>query len=65
MPNETMAMATALEFDCQDMHILPYTMPMTTLATTAIDQISRPPVRRHAIEGMMRQLRNDLICLRR
>ena len=35
----------------QDLHILPYTMPMTTLVTTAIDQISRANVRNASISG--------------
>lgn len=64
LPTKNMAMAIALEFDVQDQHILPYTMPMTTLATTAIDQISRSEVRKSSIAGMMRQLNNDLITLR-
>lgn len=64
LPNKNMAMAIALEFDVQDLHILPYTMPMTTLATTAIDQISRSDVRKSSITGLLRQLNNDLITLR-
>jgi chaperone required for assembly of F1-ATPase len=64
LPSADMAMAIALEFDVQDTHILPYTMPMTTLATTAIDQISRSDVRKSCITGMLRQLNNDLITLR-
>ena len=64
LPSENIAMAIALEFDVQDTHILPYTMPMTTLATTAIDQISRSDVRKSCIAGMLRQLNNDLITLR-
>ncbi len=65
LPTERLAMAIALEFDVQDVFILPYTMPLTTLATTAIDQISKPQIRQYALEGMMRQLRHDLLCLRR
>ena len=64
LPTKKMAMAIALEFDVQDLHILPYTMPMTTLATTAIDQISRSDVRKSSITGLLRQLTNDLITLR-
>lgn len=64
LPTENMAMAIALEFDVQDLHILPYTMPMTTLATTSIDQISISHVRTTSIAGMIRQLNNDLITLR-
>ncbi|EKX51237.1 hypothetical protein GUITHDRAFT_103155 [Guillardia theta CCMP2712] len=45
VPTKDMAMAIAMEFDVQDLNILPYTMPLTTLATTSIDQISRSDVR--------------------
>ena len=37
----------------------------TTLATTAIDQMSQSEVRGHAMKGMMRHLAHDLVCLRR
>ena len=53
LPTQNMAMAVALEFDVQDLNILPYTMPMTTLATTAIDQISRSDVRKSSITGVL------------
>mmetsp|Transcript_40733 Transcript_40733/g.101898 ORF Transcript_40733/g.101898 Transcript_40733/m.101898 type:complete len:302 (+) Transcript_40733:2-907(+) len=64
LPNENMAMAIALEFDVQDLYIQPFTMPMTTLATTAIDQLTKPAVRKHSIEGMMRVFQSDLLSLR-
>jgi chaperone required for assembly of F1-ATPase len=44
LPNEIMGMAVALEFDVQGSNIHPFTMPITTLATTAIDQIAKTQV---------------------
>lgn len=44
LPNEIMGMAVALEFDVQGANIHPFTMPITTLATTAIDQIAKSQV---------------------
>jgi chaperone required for assembly of F1-ATPase len=44
LPNEIMGMAVALEFDVQGANIHPFTMPITTLATTAIDQIAKTQV---------------------
>lgn len=64
LPNEALAVAIALEFDVQGAHIQPFTMPMTTLATTAIDQIIRPTVRKSSVDGMMRVFDSDLLCLR-
>ncbi|KAJ1471820.1 hypothetical protein T484DRAFT_1976862 [Baffinella frigidus] len=64
LPCKNLAMAIALEFDVQDLNILPYTMPLTTLATTAIDQLSRAEVRKSAVTTMVKQLSTDLITLR-
>jgi len=64
LPTEDMAMAVALEFEIQDLTILPYTMPITSLAVSAIDQLARSDVRKSAINDLGRVLRTDLVTFR-
>lgn len=62
LPTQTLAMAIAAEWEYQDARsIRPFTMPLMSLAATAIDQ---PKPRELVIGSMMEYLHTDSLCLR-
>mmetsp|Transcript_8615 Transcript_8615/g.24763 ORF Transcript_8615/g.24763 Transcript_8615/m.24763 type:complete len:275 (+) Transcript_8615:251-1075(+) len=62
VPSKSLAMAVATEWEYQDTRsIRPFTMPLMTLASMAIDQPKPKPA---TIETMMRYLKTDSLCLR-
>lgn len=61
-PSRPLALAIAREWDAQDKFIMPHTMPLMTLATTAVDQI--PSIRDQLEDGMLQYLASDTVCFR-
>jgi len=57
-----LALAIAEEWDAQGEHIRPHMMPLTTLATTRIDQI--PSIREQIEEGLLSFFKSDTVCFR-
>ncbi len=59
-PSRALAEAVAEEWNAQDEHIKPHTMPMTQLANTAWDRV---PAHRAEIEGeLLRHVEGDVLC---
>lgn len=62
VPTEALALAIAAEWDAQDGDIKPHTMPLTQLASTALDRVGPE---RAAITGqMLAYAGTDLLCYR-
>lgn len=62
VPSEALARTIAAEWDAQAEKIDPHTMPMTKLASTAIDRVSQVP---EAVAGeILRYAGTDLLCYR-
>lgn len=62
VPSERLALAIAGEWDAQDEVIKPYTMPLTQLATTALDRVG--PERAVITDQMIAYAATDLLCYR-
>ena len=62
VPTERLAQAIAVEWDAQDGEIRPHTMPLTQLASTALDRVG--PERAAIIEQMIAYAGTDLLCYR-
>ena len=62
MPTHALATGVALEWEAQDRHIRPATMPLMKLATTTVDQV--PSIRPTMVDSMLRCLESDLVCFR-
>jgi chaperone required for assembly of F1-ATPase len=62
LPNLGLAEAVAAEWDAQGDKILPDSMPLTQLASTAVDRI--PPERAGVIAGTAAYAETDLLCYR-
>ncbi len=62
LPTEALARAVAGEWEAQDAHVRPHTMPITRLAGTAIDRVGLH--RQAMIEQTMAYARTDLLCYR-
>lgn len=62
LPTEPLAWAVALEWQSQGKLLQPYTMPLTKLASTSIDQLSsiRPVMQ----DSMLRTMQTDVACIR-
>lgn len=61
-PTASLAQAVAAEWDAQDPHIDPETMPLTRLLATSIDRIA--PHREAVIARLMSYVDADVICYR-
>ena len=57
VPSRMLALSLAAEWDAQVRHIEPATMPLTSLAATAVDQVSRE--RSKVVEGLLRYAATD------
>ena len=62
LPTRALAASVAMEWEAQDGHIRPATMPLMKLATTTIDQV--PDIRMTMCDSMLRCLESDLACFR-
>jgi len=62
VPTESLATAMALEWMSQDSFIMPDSLPITRLATTAIDQM--PNSRDRVLNHLMHAFDTDLTCVR-
>lgn len=62
LPTEALAMGVALEWEAQQEHIYPESMPLMKLATTTIDQV--PTIRPTMVDSMLRCLQSDATCFR-
>lgn len=62
LPSRALADAIATEWSSQGEKILPSTMPLTTLAATAIDRVAG--LREKMIEEALAYLATDLVCYR-
>ncbi len=62
LPNAALAEAVAAEWDAQADDIAPSTMPMTRLATTALDMVA--PRRAHVVDEIVGFGASDLVCYR-
>jgi ATP synthase F1 complex assembly factor 2 len=60
--SEALAIGIALEWEKQQQHLRPDTMPLMKLATTSIDQV--PTIRKTMVDSMLRCLESDLACFR-
>ena len=61
-PSQTLAQAIAQEWDEQGEMVTPATMPLTQLASTAIDRVG--PERAHITNELMNYAGTDLLCYR-
>lgn len=61
VPSYPLALAIAAEWEWQDNRIRPFTMPLMSLAATAIDQ---PKSRQKVTDTMLQYLDTDAICCR-
>ncbi|ARJ68238.1 ATPase [Magnetospirillum sp. ME-1] len=62
VPAQPMAEAIAAEWNAQGDQVLPSTMPMTQLASTALDRVG--PERAHMVGQLMNYAGTDLLCYR-
>ena len=62
LPTRELALGVALEWESQQEHIRPDTMPLMKLAATTIDQV--PSIRPTMVNSMLRTLQSDLACFR-
>eukprot|EP00026_Physarum_polycephalum_P011808 Phypoly_transcript_12052.p1 GENE.Phypoly_transcript_12052~~Phypoly_transcript_12052.p1 ORF type:complete len:379 (+),score=63.12 Phypoly_transcript_12052:35-1138(+) len=62
VPSETLATAMAFEWMSQDKFIMPDSLPITRLATMAIDQM--PNARERVLNHLMNAFDSDLTCVR-
>ncbi|MBR9972926.1 ATP12 family chaperone protein [Magnetospirillum sulfuroxidans] len=62
VPSEKLAWAIAAEWDAQDGEIKPYSMPLTQLASTALDRVG--PERAVIVDQMVAYAATDLLCYR-
>ncbi|WP_240796875.1 ATP12 family protein [Terasakiella sp. SH-1] len=60
LPTKALADALAKEWDAQEEHIQPLTMPMMALASTAVDRIGE--LRDGVIEQIAKYAETDLVC---
>ena len=58
----TLPHAVAAEWAAQDGDVLPYTMPLTGMANSAVDSVA--PDRRGAVEHAVKYAATDLLCYR-
>lgn len=61
-PNDRLGQALAAEWEAQKDNILPDTMPLTQLVSTALDRVG--PERPAIIEQMLKFAETDLLCYR-
>ena len=62
VPSQSLAQAIAAEWDAQSEEIKPHTMPLTQLASTALDRVG--PERAAITEQMIAYAGTDLLCYR-
>jgi chaperone required for assembly of F1-ATPase len=62
VPSELLAKAIAVEWEAQDTHIKPTGLPLTRLATSALDLI--PMYRAEIIDTLVNTLKTDTACCR-
>jgi chaperone required for assembly of F1-ATPase len=62
LPSRDLAQAVAQEWRAQGDHIAPQTMPLTTLANTAIDGVAPRP--RDIVDAILAFANHDLLCYR-
>lgn len=62
VPTRALAEAVAAEWDAQDKEVKPHSMPLTQLASTALDRVG--PERTAIIEQLMHYAGTDLLCYR-
>jgi ATP synthase F1 complex assembly factor 2 len=62
LPTHALATGVALEWEAQDRHIRPDTMPLMKLSTTVLDQ--PPDIRPTMTDSMLRCVASDLACFR-
>lgn len=63
LPTKALAMAVAAEWEWQKARrVMPFTMPMTTLVSTAIDQM--PSIRERTMQELLNHLLTDTACCR-
>jgi ATP synthase F1 complex assembly factor 2 len=62
VPTEQLAWAIAAEWESQPKRIVPHTMPLMKLATTAVDQVET--IRGTMTDSMLRCLESDGACVR-
>lgn len=62
VPSEKLALAIAAEWDAQGDEIKPHTMPLTQLASTALDRVG--PERAAITEQLLAYAGTDLLCYR-
>jgi len=63
LPSKALAMAVAAEWEWQRARrVMPFTMPMTTLVSTAVDQM--PSIRGRTIEELLNHFLTDTACCR-
>jgi len=62
LPSKSMALMIAFEWDSQEVNITPTSMPVMTLAATAIDII--PEKRKMIVDSIMNFLTTDVMCTR-
>ncbi len=62
LPSQALAEAIAGEWECQGEMVSPASMPLTQLASTALDRVG--PNRAHVSAELMRYAGTDLLCYR-
>jgi chaperone required for assembly of F1-ATPase len=62
VPSAALAEAVAAEWNAQDELVVPAAMPLTQLASTALDRVE--PERAHIIDELMKYAGTDLLCYR-
>jgi chaperone required for assembly of F1-ATPase len=62
VPNAALAAAIAAEWEAQEITVKPHSMPLTQLASTAIDRIG--PERAMILDQLMHYAGTDLLCYR-
>jgi len=62
LPSKSMALMIAFEWDAQEVNITPTSMPVMTIAATAIDII--PEKRKMIVDSIMNFLTTDVMCTR-
>lgn len=62
LPTRALAEVVAAEWDAQETEVRPHTMPMTQLASTALDRVG--PEREAILQQLMGYAGTDLLCYR-
>ncbi|PRP88945.1 putative ATP synthase mitochondrial F1 complex assembly factor 2, mitochondrial precursor [Planoprotostelium fungivorum] len=62
LPTKQLASLVAFEWDCQQTQIIPSSMPMMTLSTTATDVL--PEKKNMIIDNILNHVQTDIICIR-